>query len=122
MRKFYFFFCTIRTIDAFGDIKIVNTVFAYAIFSIKKLLKDPPAIVRNLVRPFLAAACMGLLTYLSLQGLKALGIDSRLILCALPVMVGVVVYCVAAVKLKVVTRSDCLLLPKGAKIAKLLKL
>ena len=37
-------------------------------------------------------------------------------------MVGVVVYALAAVKLKVITREDCLLLPKGAKIAKLLKL
>ena len=92
------------------------------IFSIRKYLQHPPAIIRNLFRPFLAAACMGVITWLSLQGLKTIGIDSRLILCAVPVMVGVVVYCVAAVKLKVVTRSDCLLLPKGAKIAKLLKL
>ena len=36
--------------------------------------------------------------------------------------VGVVVYCVAAVLLKAITREDCLLLPKGAKIAKLLHL
>ena len=92
------------------------------LLSIRSLLDHPPAIVKNLVRPFLAAACMGLLTGMTLQGLKALGIDSRLILCALPIAVGVVVYCLAAVKLKVVTRSDCLLLPKGEKIAKLLKL
>ena len=92
------------------------------IFSIRRLLEHPPAILRNLVRPFLAASCMGLLAWLSLQGLKKLGIDSRLILCALPICVGVAVYCFAAVKLKVVTRSDCLLLPKGEKIAKLLKL
>jgi len=50
------------------------------------------------------------------------GITSRLILCGAPIAVGVMVYCLAAVKLKVVTRSDCLLLPKGEKIANLLKL
>jgi hypothetical protein len=37
-------------------------------------------------------------------------------------MVGVVVYCFLAIRLKVITRSDCMLLPKGEKIAKLLKL
>ena len=65
---------------------------------------------------------MGLLTWLSWYGLKHIGMDSRLILCGAPIAVGVVVYCLAAVKLKVVTREDCLLLPKGEKIAKLLKL
>ena len=43
-------------------------------------------------------------------------------LCALPVIIGVCVYAVTAVKLKAITRADCLLLPKGEKIAKLLKL
>ena len=40
----------------------------------------------------------------------------------LPVAVGVVVYVIAAVLFKAITREDCLLLPKGAKIAKLLHL
>ena len=90
--------------------------------SLRKLLKESPAILKNLARPFCAAAIMGALTYLSLLGLKALGIGSRLILCGGPIGVGVVVYCLMAVKLKVITREDCLLLPKGAKIAKLLRL
>ena len=51
-----------------------------------------------------------------------IGITSRLILCGAPIAVGVVAYVLAAVKIKVVTREDCLLLPKGEKIAKLLKL
>ena len=92
------------------------------IYSIRQLLPQHPAILRNLVRPFLAAAIMGVLTWLTHAGLKTLGFDSRLILCGAPIAVGVLVYCVAAVKLKVVTHSDCLLLPKGEKIAKLLKL
>ena len=43
-------------------------------------------------------------------------------LCGAPIAVGVVAYALAAVKIKVVTREDCLLLPKGEKIARLLKL
>ena len=92
------------------------------LFSLRTLLEDPPAVLKNLLRPFLAATIMGLLVYGSYCGLTALGLTSRLLLCALPVVVGVCVYVFTAVKLKVITRSDCLLLPKGAKIAKILKL
>ena len=106
----------IGTLLSYVAIAILN------IISLRSMLEHPPAVAKNLVRPFLAAAVMGLFTYGAFAGLKALGITSRLILCALPVMVGMVVYCVAAVLFKVVTREDCLLLPKGEKIAKLLKL
>ncbi|MBP3674694.1 MAG: polysaccharide biosynthesis protein [Oscillospiraceae bacterium] len=92
------------------------------LISMRRCISDPPAIVKNLIRPFLAAAIMGVCAYGSWYLLQMLGVGSRLILCALPVMVGVVVYAVAAVGLKVITRSDCMLLPKGEKIAKLLHL
>ena len=92
------------------------------ISSLRALLPQHPAILKNLIRPFCAAAIMGVFTWAALWGLKQLGIDSRLILCGGPIAVGVVVYFVAVIKLKVITRSDCLLLPKGEKIAKLMKL
>ena len=106
----------IGTILCYIAISILN------ILSIRSLIGEAPAIVKNMLRPFLAAAFMGILTWLSWYGLKALGIDSRLILCGAPIAVGVVVYCFAVLKLKAITRSDCLLLPKGEKIANLLKL
>ena len=92
------------------------------VISMRRVLQDPPAIVKNLLKPFLAAAIMGACVYGTLQLLVKIGIGSRLILCGLPIAVGVVVYCAAAVLLKVITREDCMLLPKGAKIAKLLHL
>lgn len=92
------------------------------LYSLRTLLDHPPAILRNLSRSFLSAAIMGIFVTGSLMGLKALHIRSSLILCAVPVLVGVAVYGFAAVKLRAITREDCLLLPKGAKIAKLLKL
>ena len=105
-----------------GTLLCYLSICCLNIFSIRTLLDHPPALVKNLARPFLAALIMGILTRLVWFGLKNLGISSRLLLCAVPIAVGVVVYCIAAVKLKVVTREDCLLLPKGEKIAKLLKL
>ena len=97
-------------------ITILNVV------SMRRVLENPPAIVKNLLRPFLAAAIMGVFVYGALLGLKALSVDSRLLLCGLPLVVGVVVYCAAAIGLKAITRADCMLLPKGEKIAKLLHL
>jgi len=92
------------------------------IASMKRVLENPPAILKNLLKPFLAAAIMGLFVTGSLKLLGLLGITSRLILCGVPVMVGVVVYVIAVLALKVITREDCMLLPKGAKIARLLRL
>ena len=93
------------------------------LISMKRCIPEPPAILRNLLRPFLAAAIMGVFAWGAWFVLKTVvGITSNLILCALPVMVGVVVYCVAVVALRCITREDCLLMPKGAKIAKLLHL
>ena len=92
------------------------------VFSMRRVLENPPAIVKNLIKPFLAAAIMGACVYGSLQLLMKVGITSRLILCCLPIGIGVAVYVVAAVLLKCITKEDCMLLPKGAKIAKLLRL
>ena len=92
------------------------------VYSIRTLLDHPPAIVKNLIRTFLAALIMGIFVFAAFTGLKLIGITSRLILCGLPIAVGVVAYAIAAVRIKVVTREDCLLLPKGEKIAKFLKL
>ena len=52
-----------------------------------------------------------------------LGADtSRILLCGAPIALGVLVYVVLVVAFKCITRSDCLLLPKGDKIANFLRL
>ena len=67
---------------------------------------------------------MGVAVYGAYWGLcKLLGSDaSSVILCGVPVIVGVVVYVVCIAVFKTIKREDCLLLPKGEKIAKLLHL
>ena len=90
--------------------------------TMRRVLEHPPAIVKNVLRSCLAAALMGVLTYGAWWGLTQLGISSRVILCGAPIGFGAAVYVVAAVKLRAITREDCLLLPKGEKIAKLLHL
>ena len=106
----------------------IGTLLSYVVicilnvFSIRSLVEDPPHILKNLIRPFLAACLMGVAVWLCWWSMSTVGISSRVLLAAVPVCVGVVVYVLAALVFKVITKEDCLLLPKGEKIAKLLKL
>lgn len=94
------------------------------LLTMRRCISNAPAIVRNLSRSALAAAVMGIAAYGAWYLLQlVLGADgSRVLLCGIPVMVGVAVYAVAAIKFKAITHADCLLLPKGEKLAKILKL
>ena len=94
------------------------------LIAIAKLVPQKPALLKNLLRPVLPAAIMGAAVYGCYRALQLLlGTDgSRVLLCGVPIAVGVVVYFTAAVLLKAITREDCQLLPKGEKLAKLLHL
>ena len=69
---------------------------------------------------------MGVAAFGSWYGLKQIldgsSTTGKLLLCAVPVLVGMVVYFVLVIWFKSITREDCLLLPKGEKIAKFLHL
>ena len=105
-----------------GSLLCYFSITVLNLICVRRVLEEPPAIVKNVLRGILAAAIMGVCAYGAWYGLKVLGITSNLILCALPILVGVVVYVIGAVKLRAITREDCLLLPKGEKIANLLHL
>ncbi len=92
--------------------------------TMKKVLPQCPAIAANMLRSVAAAGIMGLAAYGTWYGLGLLlGPNmSSIIACGVPIAVGICVYLVAAVKCKAFTREDCLLLPKGEKIANLLKM
>ena len=107
-----------------GSLLCYLVITVLNLFSIRRVFPHPPAIVRNLLRSLLAAIIMGAAAYGAWQGLIYLsgGALSRVIACAVPIVVAVPVYLIAAVKLRAITREDCLLLPKGEKIANLLHL
>lgn len=93
------------------------------LIAIYKLVPQRPKLVSNFLRPAVAAAVMGAVVYGSYWGLEnVLHVESRTLLCGIPILVGVAVYAVAAVYLRAITREDCKLLPKGDKIAKFLHL
>ena len=93
------------------------------LFAIYRVVPQKAKILQNLLRPLLPAGVMGVAVwgvYRLLLGLSIGG--SRVILCGIPVAVGVVVYLVCVVAFKAISREDCLLLPKGDKISKFLRL
>ena len=106
----------------------IGTLLSYVVicilnvYSIRSLVEDPPRMLKNLVRPFLAACVMGVAVWLTWWCLSMVGVGSRVLLAGVPIAVGSVVYLLSAIVLKVLTKEDCLLLPKGQKIAKILKL
>ena len=106
----------------------VGTLLCYIVISLlnvismRHLIPDAPRLFKNVVRALLASLIMGAFVYGSWLILVKAGLASRLLLCVFPVLVGVVIYGAAVFFLKVLTRADCLLLPKGEKIAKFLHL
>ena len=108
----------IGAILGYGCIALLNLI------AIAKLVPQRPAQLKNLLRPLLPAALMGVVVWLCAAGLqRLLGEDmSSVILCGVSIAVGAVVYFVCVVLFKVIKKEDCQLLPKGDKIAKLLRL
>lgn len=89
-----------------------------------KVVPHKSAIARNVLRPLIPALLMGASAFGTWQLIiRILGEScSRIIQVGGPMGVAVVVYIVFAAWLKSITREDCLLLPKGDKIARLLRL
>lgn len=92
------------------------------LYAISRVVPQKPALVRNLLRSLLPALIMGAAVLGVYMGLMAVHITSRVILCGVPVVIGVAVYGWAVIFFRSITKSDCMLLPKGDKIAKLLHL
>ena len=102
----------------YAAIAIMNLI------AIAKVIPQRPRLAINFLRSLLPALIMGAAVYGAKIGMTMLLGEgtSQIILSGGPIGVGVVVYIVAAVLCKSITAEDCKLLPKGEKIAKLLKL
>lgn len=94
------------------------------LIAINRVVPQKVRILQNLLRPALPAVLMGAVVwgvYCILQILPGIG-ESQVLLCGIPVAVGVIIYLVSVVIFKAIRAEDCLLLPKGEKISKFLRL
>ena len=89
--------------------------------AMKRHISARPAIFKNIIRPGLASAIMGAATFMVYRVLSN-AISSWKLACLLSLAFAVVLYAVLVVFLRCLTYEDCMLLPKGEKIAKILRI
>lgn len=104
-----------------GTLACYLTITALNIITMRNVLPQPPKLAGTFLRTLLAAVPMGAAAYGSNLLLTRLGFGA-LIRCGVSVCAAVVVYIIMVLLLKIITKEDCELLPKGEKIAKILKI
>ena len=104
----------IGTLCCFGVVALLDMVF------IARVVPSPPNFLRAFAKPLVASAVMGGAAWAAC-GLMSRYVGPR-IGCLLGIAAGMVVYFALVVLLKVFSKDDLELMPKGDKIAKILRL
>ena len=96
---------------------------------IRAKVKEKPKFSKAFFRPLLCTAVMAVATFLTYEGLFRLGLGTigthRLAITAflmVAILVGILVYGIFVVVTRTVTMDDMKLVPRGAKLAKLLRI
>ena len=97
------------------------SITALDLIAMKRHISARPAIFKNIIRPGFASAIMGAATFMVYRVLSN-AISSWKLACLLSLAFAVVLYAVLVVFLRCLTYEDCMLLPKGEKIAKILRI
>lgn len=104
----------VGTLACFGAVALLDILF------IRLVVPSPPSFLRAFAKPLLASVLMGGAAW-GVCGLVSRYVGPRLG-CLVGILAGVAVYFALVVLLKVFSRDDLELMPKGDKIAKLLRL
>lgn len=104
---------------AIGTIVCYVTITVLDLIAMRRTVTTHPAVARNLIRPAAAAAIMGAATFFAEAVLRRVT-SSNTIICLGALVIAVIVYAIFVLVLQCITYEDCLLLPKGEKIAKIL--
>ena len=104
----------ISTTLCYGSIMLIN------LFMLSQVLRTLPSFRSTVVRPALAAGCMGVFTYFTYplwSGILGDRLGTVLTICLAAVLYGVLLLLFRAIR-----REDVLMLPRGEAIARLLRL
>ena len=104
-----------------GTLICYLAITAMDLVAMRKHVSARPAILKNIIRPLLASVIMGAATFMAYRVLCS-ALPSWKLACLVSLVFAVVLYAVLVIALRCVTYEDCMLLPKGEKIAKLLKI
>ncbi len=105
----------IGTFVCFLVIMVLNVI------CMRRVLNEPPKLLPTLWRSGLAAVIMGVVAF-GAYSLLWKYLASYAVCCIGAIGIAVVVYLLLVIFFKAITYEDCLLLPKGDKIAKILKI
>ena len=103
-----------------GTLVCFALVSVMELVAIKKVTPHPPKYLRVFVKPAIAAGVMGAAVWAS-YGLLAAHLGNTLSVAG-SIVIGCVVYGILVLVLRIVSRDDLSLMPKGDKIAKLLRI
>ena len=97
------------------------TIMLLNIFSMRRVLEDPPHIFPTVWKSGIAALLMGVVAYGVYAVLSGV-VASVMIACLGAIVAAVAVYVLLVILFKAITYEDCQFLPKGDKIAKILRI
>jgi stage V sporulation protein B len=103
----------IGTLTCYIVITVLNLV------AMRRKMERTPRVLGIMVKPLLATAAMALAAFMSYDVLHTY-LGSLSVACLGAIVCAVIVYAVFVLVLRIITLDDCLLLPKGEKIAKFL--
>ena len=103
-----------------GTLVCFALVSVMELVAIKRVTPHPPKYLRVFVKPAIAAGVMGAAVWAS-YGLLAAHLGNTLSVAG-SIVIGCVVYGILVLVLRIVSRDDLSLMPKGDKIAKLLRI
>ena len=103
----------IGTLCCFGAVALLDMIF------ILRVVPSPPNFLRAFAKPLIASVCMGGAAW-AMCGLASRYVGARLG-CLVGIAAGMVVYFALIVLLKAFSKNDLELMPKGDKIAKILR-
>lgn len=119
-----FFFVAVPKINIYGapvgTVVCFLVITALDIFCLNRTLKDPPKVLHLVIKPLIACIFMGFAAF-SVNGLLSHVISPK-ISCIVAIMAAVLVYAILVLALRIITYEDCMLLPKGEKFAKILRI
>lgn len=104
-----------------GTLACFTVYMVLNVFTMHRVMSEPPKLLRAMWKSGIAAVVMGVAAYGTYFVLSKF-IASVTLCCLGAIGVAVVIYALMVILLKVITYDDCMLLPKGEKIAKILKI
>lgn len=105
----------IGTLCCYVCITLLNLI------AMRRKLKSTISVPKLMGKTLLAGIVMGVVAIFAYRGIGMV-LGSQRLSCLMTIVVAAIVYVVLVIVLKIITLDDCALLPKGDKIAKILKI